>query len=104
MLGGRNFHKLIEDELIKFSKKLALDYDQNEIHVFEITRCTRLSYFERMDAFEDEFSYALSKLLQGSFRKFLNGITREYKVDELTLYATVDLIIDNDIVINFIPV
>jgi len=104
MLGGRNFHKLIEDELIKFSKKLALDYDQNGIHVFEITRCSRLSYFERMDAFEDEFSYALSKLLQGSFRKFLNGITREYKVDELTIYATVDLIIDSDIVINFIPV
>jgi hypothetical protein len=55
MLGGRNFHKLIEDELIKFSKKLGQDYDQNGIHVLEITRCTRLSYFERMDAFEDEF-------------------------------------------------
>jgi CRISPR-associated exonuclease Cas4 len=104
MLGGRNFHKLIEDELIKFSKKLALDYDQNGIHVFEITRCSRLSYFERMDAFEDEFSHALSKLVQGSLRKALNGITREYKVDELTIYATVDLVIDNDIVINFIPV
>jgi len=104
MLGGRNFHKLIEDELIKFSKKLGQDYDQNGIHVFEITRCTRLSYFERMDAFEDEFSNALSKLIQGSLRKFLNGITREYKVDELSIYATVDLIIDNEIVINFLPV
>lgn len=104
MLGGRNFHKLIEDELIKFSKKLGQDYDQNGIHVFEITRCTRLSYFERIDAFEDEFSNALSKLIQGSLRKFLNGITREYKVDELSIYATVDLIIDNEIVINFLPV
>ena len=54
MLGGRNFHKIIEDELIKASKELTLDYDMSGIHVSEITRCSRLSYFERVDPFEDE--------------------------------------------------
>lgn len=104
MLGGRNFHKLIEDELIKISKKLTLDYDSNGIHVSEITRCTRLSYFERMDPFVDEYSNALSNISKGSLTKLLNGITREYKIDDLTIYATVDLMIDNDMIINFVPV
>jgi CRISPR-associated exonuclease Cas4 len=104
MLGGRNFHKLIEDQLIKISKKLALDYDSNGIHVSEITRCSRLSYFERMDPFVDEYSNALSNMFKGSLTKLLNGITREYKVDDLTIYATVDLMIDNEMIINFVPV
>ena len=104
MLGGRNFHKLIEDELIKISKKLTLDYDSNGIHVYEITRCSRLSYFERIDPFVDEYSNALSNISKGSLTKLLNGITREYKVDDLTIYATVDLMIDNEMIINFVPV
>ena len=104
MLGGRNFHKIIEDELIKISKKLSLDYDSNGIHVSEITRCTRLSYFERMDPFVDEYSNALSNISKGSLTMLLNGITREYKVDDLILYATVDLMIDNEMIINFVPV
>ena len=104
MLGGRNFHKLIEDELIKISKKLTLVYDSNGIHVSEITRCSRLSYFERMDPFVDEYSNALSNISKGSLTKLLNGITREYKVDDLTIYATVDLVIDNEMIINFVPV
>ena len=104
MLGGRNFHKLIEDELVKISKKLTLDYDSNGIHVYEITRCSRLSYFERMDPFVDEYSNALSNISKGSLTKLLNGITREYKVDDFTIYATVDLMIDNEMIINFVPV
>ena len=104
MLGGKNFHKLIEDELIKISKKLALSYDSNGIHVLEITRCSRLSYFERMDPFVDEFSNAMTNIFKSSLTMFLNGITREYKVDDLAIYATVDLIIDNDMIINFVPV
>lgn len=104
MLGGRNFHKLIEDELIKISKKLTLDYDSNGIHVYEITRCSRLSYFERMDPFVDEYSNALSNISKGSLTKLLNGITREYKIDDFTLYATVDLMIDNEMIINFVQV
>ena len=104
MLGGRNFHKLIEDELIKISQKLTLDYDSNGIHVYEITRCSRLSYFERMDPFVDEYSNALSNISKGSLTKLLNGITREYKIDDFTLYATVDLMIDNEMIINFLPV
>ena len=104
MLGGKNFHKLIEDELIKISKKLARSYDSNGIHVLEITRCSRLSYFERMDPFVDEFSNALTNIFKSSLTMFLNGITREYKIEDLAIYATVDLIIDNDMIINFVPV
>ena len=104
MLGGRNFHKLIEDELVKISKNLGLNYDLNGIHVSEITRCSRLSYFERMDPLIDEFSNALSNIFKSSLQKLLNGNTREYKIDDLAIYATVDLIKDDELIINFVPV
>jgi CRISPR-associated exonuclease Cas4 len=104
MLGGRNFHKLIEDELVKISKNLGLNYDLNGIHVLEITHCSRLSYFERMDPLIDEFSNALSNIFKCSLQRLLNGITREYKIDDLTIYATVDLIKDDELIINFVPV
>ncbi|HEX7274343.1 MAG TPA: hypothetical protein VF248_01900 [Nitrososphaeraceae archaeon] len=104
MLGGRNFHKIIEDELIKASKELALNYDQSGIHVSEITRCSRLSYFERMDPFVDESSNALRNISRGSVTKLLNGKTKQYKVDDLTIHATVDLLVSNDLVVNLIPV
>jgi len=104
MLGGRNFHKLIEDELLKISNKLKVGHDLEGIHVLEITRCSRLSYFERMDPFVDEYSDALTNIYKSSITSLLNGITKEYKVDDLTIYVTVDLFIDNDLLINFVPV
>jgi CRISPR-associated exonuclease Cas4 len=104
MLGGRNFHKLIEDELVKISKNLGSNHDLNGIHVSEITHCSRLSYFERMDPLIDEFSNALSNIFKSSLQKLLNGITREYKIDDLVIYATVDLIKDDELIINFVPV
>jgi CRISPR-associated exonuclease Cas4 len=104
MLGGRNFHKIIEDELIKASKELTLDYDTNGIHVSEITRCSRLSYFERVDPFVDESSNALRNILRGSITRMLRGKTKQYKIDELTIYATTDLIVSNDMIVNLIPV
>lgn len=104
MLGGRDFHKIIEDELIKASKDITLNYDQSGIHVSEITRCSRLSYFERMDPFVDESSNALRNIFRGSITKLLNGKTKQYKIDDLTIYATVDLLVSNDLVVNLIPV
>jgi CRISPR-associated exonuclease Cas4 len=104
MLGGRNFHKIIEDELIKASNELTSSYDQSGIHVSEITRCSRLSYFERIDPFIDESSNALRNIFRGSVTKLLNGKTKQYKIDDLTIYATVDLLVSNDLVVNLIPV
>ncbi|HXW12393.1 MAG TPA: hypothetical protein VD694_06500 [Nitrososphaeraceae archaeon] len=104
MLGGRDFHKIIEDGLIKASKDVALEYDTDGIHVSEITRCSRLSYFERVDPFADESSNALQNILRGSITKLLNGKTRPYKIDDLTIYATIDLIVSNDMIVNLIPV
>jgi CRISPR-associated exonuclease Cas4 len=104
MLGGRNFHKIIEDELIKASKELTLDYDTSGIHVSEITRCSRLSYFERVDPYVDESSNALRNIFRGSITRMLNGKTKQYKIDDLTIYATTDLIVSNDMIVNLIPV
>jgi CRISPR-associated exonuclease Cas4 len=104
MLGGRNFHKIIEDELIKALKELTLDYDTSGIHVSEITRCSRLSYFERVDPFVDESSNALRNIFRGSITRTLKGKTKQYKIDDLTIYTTADLIISNDMIVNFIPV
>ena len=76
MLGGRNFHKLIEDELLKISNNIKVGNNLDGIHVLEITRCTRLSYFERMDPFVDEYSGALTNLYKSSITSLLKGITK----------------------------
>lgn len=104
MLGGRDFHKIIEDELIKASKELTLDYDTSGIHVSEVTRCSRLSYFERVDPFIDESSNALRNISKGSITRMLKGKTKQYKIDDLTIYATTDLIVSDDLIVNLIPV
>ena len=104
MLGGRNFHKIIEDELIKASKELPFDYDTSGIHVSEITRCSRLSYFERVDPYVDESSNALRNIFRGSITRMLKGKTKHYKIEDLTIYATADLIISDDVIVNFVPV
>jgi CRISPR-associated exonuclease Cas4 len=57
-----------------------------------------------MDPFVDEYSDALTNIYKSSITSLLNGVTKEYKVDDLTIYVTVDLFIDNDLLINFVPV
>ena len=66
------------------------------IHVLEASRCTRLSYYERKEPVNTQGSISkISILLKDGIRRSFSNIDGEYKVDNLTLQATADTIIDD---------
>jgi hypothetical protein len=76
--------------------------DTHKIHATEISRCTRLSYFERKDPLPGDNLGRLSTLIKkGVIRSFRN-INYEYKVDDnLTIEVTADLIVDDEFIVKF---
>jgi CRISPR-associated exonuclease Cas4 len=105
MLGERDVKKMIEKAFDKIYTNIGQIPSKNYpdiIHVLEASRCTRLSYFERKDPVNTQGSIAkISILLKDGIRRSFSNIDGEYKVDNLTLQATADTIIDDQYVARF---
>lgn len=105
MLGERDVKKMIEktfDKIYANIGQISSKNDPDIIHVLEASRCTRLSYYERKDPVNTQGSIAkISILLKDGIRRSFSNIDGEYKVDNLTLHATADAIIDDQYVARF---
>lgn len=105
MLGERDVKKMIEktfDKIYANIGQISSKNDPDIIHVLEASRCTRLSYYERKDPVSTQGSIAkISILLKDGIRRSFSNIDGEYKVDNLTLHATADAIIDDQYVARF---
>lgn len=105
MLGERDVKKMIEktfDKIYANIGQISSKNDPDIIHVLEASRCTRLSYYERKDPVNTQGSIAkISILLKDGIRRSFSNIDGEYKVDNLTLQATADTIIDDQYVARF---
>ena len=105
MLGERDVKKMIEktfDKIYANIGQISSKNDPDIIHVLEASRCTRLSYYERKDPVNTQGSIAkISILLKDGIRRSFSNIDGEYKVDNLTLHATADTIIDDQYVARF---
>ena len=105
MLGDRDVRKMIEktiDKIYSTTEQISSKNDPDIIHVLEASRCTRLSYYERKDPVNTQGSIAkISILLKDGIRRSFSNIDGEYKVDNLTLHATADTIIDDQYVARF---
>lgn len=105
MLGERDVKKMIEktfDKIYANIGQISSKNDPDIIHVLEASRCTRLSYYERKDPVSTQGSIAkISILLKDGIRRSFSNIDGEYKVDNLTLQATADAIIDDQYVARF---
>lgn len=105
MLGERDVKKMIEktfDKIYANIGQISSKNDPDIIHVLEASRCTRLSYYERKDPVSTQGSIAkISILLKDGIRRSFSNIDGEYKVDNLTLHATADTIIDDQFVARF---
>ena len=103
MLGDRDFRTTIKNSIEAVGREL--DYhidlvDSSKIHVAEVTRCLRRSFYDRLDGVEPERS-RFSDLLGGMFRKLEYGSKpAEYSLDNLKLEGQADMIAD-DIVMIF---
>jgi CRISPR-associated exonuclease Cas4 len=104
MLGDRDIRKMLEKTFDKVYEDIRQTIDKdnpNRIHAFEASRCTRLSYYERKDSIPSDNITKMSLLLQDSIRHSFNSVSSEYKVDNLTLEATADAIINNEFILRF---
>jgi CRISPR-associated exonuclease Cas4 len=105
MLGDRDIRKMIEktfDKIYNNIEQISHNDDPDIIHIFEASRCTRLSYYERKDSIPADSSVAkVSILLKDGIRRSFSNVNGEYKIDNLTIQGTADTIVDNQYVVRF---
>ena len=103
MMGDRDFRTVITNSIKSVGKEL--DYkidleDVNKIHVNEVTKCMRRSYYDRTDPAEPERT-RFSDLLGGMFRTLDYGsIPATYDLKNgISLEAQSDMIADDVVMI-----
>ena len=103
MLGDIDIRRLIEKKLDKIYDDFTTVDKSNpdRIHALEVTRCTRLSYYERKDPLLADKTERLSVLLKDGIRRTFNNIHGEYKVDNLILEVNADMIINEEFILRF---
>lgn len=106
MLGSRDYPKLIQDKLMQiyFDGAKLKQLESNTIDVAEAIRCNRLSYYERTEPENDALPQIIQGILRLGFRDVMGSKPAEYKVENLTLIVTPDLVFEKDFVVNFYPV
>ena len=103
MLGDIDIRRMIEKTIDKIYDDFQ-DVDKrnpDRIHALEVSRCTRLSYYERKDPLRDDETARMSILLKDSIRRTFNNIRGEYKVDNLILEVNADMVINEEFILRF---
>ena len=103
MLGDIDIRRMIEKTIDKIYDDLQNVDKRNpdRIHALEVSRCTRLSYYERQDPLRDDKTARMSILLKDSIRRTFNNIRGEYKVDNLILEVNADMVINEEFILRF---
>ena len=103
MLGDIDIKRMIEKTLDKIYDDFQ-DVDKrnpDRIHALEVSRCTRLSYYERKDPLPGDKTARMSILLKDSIRRTFNNVRGEYKVDNLILEVNADMVINEEFILRF---
>lgn len=103
MLGDIDIRRMIEKTIDKIYDDFQNVDKRNpdRIHALEVSRCTRLSYYERKDPLRDDKTARMSILLKDSIRRTFNNIRGEYKVDNLILEVNADMVINEEFILRF---
>jgi len=100
-MGDRDYRQIITSAIDSFTRDLRpkIDVKDNKtIHVFEIVRCLRRSYFDRTAPKEEEV-VGFYGLIEGLLRKMSYGSAQgEFTVDDIKLKAQADMIVDNIVI------
>ena len=103
MMGDRDYRALIKSAIDSIGKEVELQIDVNDIktiHLDEVVRCLRRSYYDRVEPKEIERT-SFAELVGGLLRsKGYGSKIGEFEIDELNLKGQVDMIVD-DVVFVF---
>lgn len=102
MMGDRDYRSLIKNALDSIGTELEVKIDEKDnstIHITEVNKCLRRSYYDRKDAKPIERS-GFNELLTGLLRKLHYGTEpKEFEVDGIKLKVQADMIVDDVILI-----
>ncbi len=101
-MGDRDYRQVIKNAIEGISKdvepKINLD-DHQTIHVHEVVRCLRRSYFDRVEPLDPDRT-SFSNLISGLLQKVQYGsILGEFSLDKLSLKGKADIIVDDVVMI-----
>ncbi len=103
MMGDRDFRTVITSAVDAIGKELDVKIDPNDtktIHLHEVVRCLRRSYYDRTDSKEIKRS-GFNELLSGLLQKYGYGSESEdFENDGIRLRGRADMIVD-DVIILF---
>lgn len=99
MLGGRDVRRPITASLNeKYRELRIITRDPTKIRADEASRCTRLSYYERVDPIDPNTTETFQELLTYGLRRLFENVEKQYQVDNLTLELSADIILEKDLV------
>ncbi len=102
MMGDRNYRGLIESAIESIGRELDPNVDAKDIktiHIHEVVRCLRRSYYDRVDPKNIERT-GFNDLVSGLLRNMQYGAkSGEFDLQDLKLKGRPDMIIDDAVII-----
>ena len=101
-MGDRDYRSIIKNAIDSIGRELEIDVDSDDfktIHLQEVTKCLRRSFYDRTDPKEIE-RRGFNDLLSGLLRKLEYGSDpKEFEIDDIRLKGQADMIVDDTIII-----
>jgi len=102
MMGDRDYRHLIKSAIESIGRDIEPKIDPKDnktIHLHEVVRCLRRSYYDRTDPIDPQWT-SFNNLLTGLLQKMeYGGKEGGYPIDDITLKGKSDIIVDDAIII-----
>ena len=102
MLGDRDYRQLIKNAIDSIGREIQPKIDPNDIqtiHLHEVVRCLRRSYFDRVEP-KDVERRGFTDLVSGLLRNMKYGSkSGEFKMEDISLNGQADMIVDDAVII-----
>lgn len=102
MMGDRDFRTIIQNAIKSIGNELEVNIDSKNfetIHLQEVVRCMRRSYYDRVEPLEIE-RRGFNELLSGLLRKLEYGSNpKDFEINEMKLRGQADMIVDDAILL-----
>jgi len=102
MMGDRDFRAIIAGAVDSIGRELDVRIDPEDvktIHLHEVVRCLRRSYYDRTDP-RDVRRRGFNELLSGLLQKYGHGSEpRDFEVDGMRLRGRADMIVDDAVIL-----
>ena len=102
MLGDRDYRHLVKNAIDSIGREIEPKIDPNDIktiHLHEVVRCLRRSYFDRVEPKEVD-RRGFTDLVSGLLRNMKYGSkSGEFKMEDIGINGQADMIVDDAVII-----